>query len=198
MLDTSNVRTGLHHQLIHGSLPASISTARDGSMRVFMEYETLLETQRKLPKFAKQFGVPIAELTRMLNGWLPYIRVVKIPAELCELDRRAADVRDLDPDDYPSAALAALPSPSVLLTANYTDFGPLGVQTEKQGVETVVAGIAVKIGGSPFQASVMVPAAPAIAVTETMKWAHSKIGGVGVGRARRAAPGWMHHLHPAA
>ena len=52
-LDTSNVRTGLHHQLSQGSPPASISTARDGSMRMFMEYETLLETQRKLPKFAR-------------------------------------------------------------------------------------------------------------------------------------------------
>ena len=50
VLDTSNVRTGLHHQLTHGSAPASISTARDGSMRMFMEYETLLETQRKLPR----------------------------------------------------------------------------------------------------------------------------------------------------
>jgi hypothetical protein len=85
VLDTSDIRTGLHHQLAKGSPPASISTARDGSMRMFMEYETLLETQRKLPKFARQFGVPVAELTRILNEWLPYIRVVKIPPALRSL-----------------------------------------------------------------------------------------------------------------
>ena len=56
VLDTSCVRTGLHRQLRHGSPPASITTAEDGSIRLFMEYETLVETQRKLPKFAKDFG----------------------------------------------------------------------------------------------------------------------------------------------
>jgi hypothetical protein len=53
VLDTGNVRTGLHYQLKHDSPPASITTACDGSMRMFMEYETLIETQRKLPKFAR-------------------------------------------------------------------------------------------------------------------------------------------------
>lgn len=176
VLDTSNVRTALHYQLAHGLPPASITTARDGSMRMFMEYETLVETQRKLPKIARQFGVPVAELTRILNEWLPFIRVVKLPPALRELDQRAVGVRSLDPDDYPAAALAALLSPCILLTGNHTDFGPLGVQTEKQGVEAVVAGIAVKAGESRFQASVMVPAAPVIAVSEITKWASGKVG----------------------
>jgi hypothetical protein len=145
-------------------------------MRMFMEYETLLETQRKLSKFARQFGVPVAELTRILNEWLPYIRVVKLPAALRELDQRAVEVRSLDPDDYPAAALAGLLSPCILLTGNHTDFGPLGVQSEKQGVEAVVAGIAVEVGEARFQASVMVPAAPVMAVGEITKWASEKIG----------------------
>jgi hypothetical protein len=50
------------------------------------------------------------------------------------------------------------------------------VQSEKQGVEAVVAGIGVKIGESRFQASVMVPAAPVMAVGEMTKWASRKIG----------------------
>lgn len=176
VLDTSNVRTGLHHQLTHGSPPASITAARDGSMHLFMEYETLIETQRKLLKFAGQFGVPVAELARIFNEWLPYIRVVKLPAMLRELDQRALDVRSLDPDDYPAAALAALLSPCILLTGNYRDFGPLGVESEKQGVEAVVAGIAVKIGESRYQVSVMAPAAPFMAVGGITKWASEKIG----------------------
>jgi hypothetical protein len=176
VLDTSNVRTGLHYQLTHGSPPASITTARDGSMRMFMEYETLIETQRKLPKFARQFGVPVTELACIFNEWLPYIRVVKLPPGLRELDGRALDVRSLDPDDYPAAALAALLSPCILLTGNHTDFGPLGVQTEKQGVEAVVAGIGVRIEESRFQASMVVPVAPFVAVAGITKWASEKIG----------------------
>lgn len=176
VLDTSNVRTGFHHQLAHGSLPASISTARDGSMLLFMEYETLLETQRKLPKFARQFSVTVAELTRILNGWLPYIRVVKLPPALRELDHRALEVRSLDPDDYPAAALAALLSPCILLTGNHTDFGPLGVLSEKQGVQAVVAAIDVKLGESHYQAAVLVPALPVAAAGEIAKWASEKIG----------------------
>jgi hypothetical protein len=50
------------------------------------------------------------------------------------------------------------------------------VLSEKQGVEAVVAGIAVKIGESRFQASVMVPAAPVMAVGGITKWASGKIG----------------------
>jgi hypothetical protein len=176
VLDTSNVRTGLHYQLTHGWPPASITTARDGSMRMFMEYETLIETGRKLPKFARQFDVPVAELTRIFNEWLPYIRVVRLPAALRELDQRALDVRSLDPDDYPAAALAAVLSPCILLTGNFTDFGPLGIHSEKQGVEAVVAGIAVRIGESRFHASVMVPAVPFVAAGQITKWASEKIG----------------------
>ena len=176
VLDTSNVRTGLHHQLSQGSPPASISTARDGSMCMFMEYETLLETYRKLPKFARQFGVPVAELIQILNEWLPFIRVVRLPPALRQLDQRALEVRNLDPDDYPAAALAALLSPCILLTGNYTDFGPLGVLSEKQGVEAVVAGIAVTVGEAHFQASVMVPLVPVRAVGGITKWASEKIG----------------------
>jgi hypothetical protein len=59
-------------------------------MRMFMEYETL-EVQRRLPKFAGQFGVPVAELARIFNEWLPYIRVVQLPPALRDLDQRALD-----------------------------------------------------------------------------------------------------------
>ena len=71
-------------------------------MRMFMAYETLVETQGKLPKFARQFGVPVAELTRIVNEWLPYIRVVKLPTALRELDQRALDV-GARPGRYPAA-----------------------------------------------------------------------------------------------
>jgi hypothetical protein len=70
VLDTSIVRTALHHQLTHGALPASLWSAQNGSVRLFMEYDTLVETQHRLPRFAAQFRVPVDELTRIINGWL--------------------------------------------------------------------------------------------------------------------------------
>lgn len=120
--------------------------------------------------------MPVNELIQIFNEWLPFIRVVQLPPALRQLDQRALEVRNLDSDDYPAAALAALLSPCILLTGNYTDFGPLGVQTEKQGVEAVVAGITITAGEAELRASVMVPLVPVRAVGGITKWASQKIG----------------------
>ncbi len=177
VLDTSCLRTGLHYQLRTGSPPASMTTARDGSVRLFMEYDTLVEAQRKLPKFAKSFGMTTAELTRILNeDWLPHIKVVRLPPEMRQADRRAIAVRENDPDDYPAAALAALLSPCILLTHNYTDFGPLGMKSWSQGVDAIVAGIDLRIGQVHMNAVVMVPVVPAMGIGGAAKWASEKIG----------------------
>jgi hypothetical protein len=53
VLDTACVRTGLHFQLSNGFPPKSVTTAQDGVVRLFMEYDTLTETSAHLPKFAK-------------------------------------------------------------------------------------------------------------------------------------------------
>jgi hypothetical protein len=44
VLDTACVRTGLHSQVKNGCPPRSVRIARDGSVRLFMEYDTLVET----------------------------------------------------------------------------------------------------------------------------------------------------------
>jgi hypothetical protein len=179
VLDTSCVRTGLHHQLRKGCLPASVTTAQDGSIRLFMEYDTLIETQRKLTKFARDLGVTTAELTRILNeDWLPHIKVVKIPPSLRQVDPRALEVRDRDADDYPAAALTALLSPCILLTHNYTDFGVLGVKTESQGVNGVLRLIDLKIGQMHVRAVVLLPELPTRVAGAGMKWASEKFGPV--------------------
>jgi hypothetical protein len=81
VLDTDFIRTGLHYQLSNGIPPRSVRAARDGSLRLFMEYDTLAETSQRLPRFAGQLGVPTADLRRILNeDWLPHVDVVKLPA----------------------------------------------------------------------------------------------------------------------
>jgi hypothetical protein len=179
VLDTSCVRTGLEYQLKRGRPPASLTTVRDGMIRLFMERDTLEETCAKLPEFADQLGVPPSELIRPFSeDWLPYIRVVSIPTGLRQLDARAASVRDLDPDDYPAAALAALLSPCILLTHNYRDFRPLGIREASQGVDAILAAIDIKVGSVQLQAVATVPAVPVVALGAGVKWAADHAGPV--------------------
>ena len=179
VLDTDLVRTGLHYQFSNGIPPRSVRTARDGSLRLFMEYDTLTETSQRLPKFADQLGVPEADLLRTLNkDWLPHIDVVKLPTSLRQADPRALQVRDRDADDFPAAALAALLSPCLLLTGNHRHFGPLGVRTRTQGVDGVMALVAINIGEMRLQAVVVLPAAAVRAAGAAVKWASGRIGPV--------------------
>lgn len=178
VLDTSCVRTGLAQQIKRGGLPpASLSTVQDGTIGLYMERETLEETCEKLPVFAEQLRVPVLELEKMFaEDWLPYIHVVALPPELRALDSRAAAVRELDPDDYPTAALAALLSPCILLTHNYKHFRPLGIREPTQGVNAVIAVIDIKVGESRLQAVAMVPTVPAVAAVAGVKWAVDRVG----------------------
>jgi hypothetical protein len=82
VLDTDFIRTGLHDQLSKGTPPKSVRSVQDGSLRLFMEYDTLAETGRKLPKFADQLGVSAEEPRRTPNeDWLPNIDVVRLPPQ---------------------------------------------------------------------------------------------------------------------
>jgi hypothetical protein len=158
VLDTSCVRTGLAHQLKTGVPPASLSAARDGTVRLFMERDTLNETCRRLSRFAQQLDVPISHLADLFDReWLPHIRVVALPPALRALDTRAVGVRSLDADDYPAAALAALLSPCALLTHDRKHFGPLGIQSSSQGVDAVIAAIDVKVGEVRLHAVAAMP-----------------------------------------
>jgi len=176
VLDTGFIRTGLENQLKKGKPPASVWSAQEGSLRLFMEYDTLIETDEKLPKFADQLGVTLPELRRILNqDWLPNIEVVSLPPAVRELDPRALLVRDRDADDFPAAALAALLSPCLLLTHD-KDFGVLGVRTRNQGRDGVLAVIAIKVGEVRLQAVIGVPALPFRVAGAAMNWATEKIG----------------------
>ncbi len=177
VVDTDWVRTGLDDQLRKGRPPTSIVAAQDGSFRLFMERDTLTEMGEKLPKFASQLAVPVSRLAEMLAAdWLPHIRVVALPDQLRSIDERATAVRDLDEKDYPAAALAALLSPCILLTHNYRHFHPLGIRDSRQGVNAVFAAIDVTFGEARVQAVATVPAAPAVAIGATVKWAVERFG----------------------
>jgi hypothetical protein len=118
VLDTSCIRSGLARQL-RGASVASLDAAREETIRLFMADETLNETCEKLPEFADGLGVRVVEFVTILNQeWLPLINVVDLSDSQWTNDPRIAEVGDLDPDDVPTARLAANLAPCILLTHN--------------------------------------------------------------------------------
>lgn len=176
VIDTSYVRNGLKYQLANGRVPASIADARSGHIRLFMEDETLIETRQRLSRFALQLAVPEELLHEMLEDWLANISIVRVPDALRSLDARAVAVQNLDPDDFPTAALAALLSPCVLLTTNTRHFAALGVRERSQGADAIVAAFNLRVGETQLQAVAMMPAVPIYTVGAVAKWGYEKIG----------------------
>jgi hypothetical protein len=73
VLDTDFIRTGLHYQLSNGIPPRSVRTARDGSLRLFMEYDTLAAVRHGLADRERRWRVDRyvqSELSR--QGALPF------------------------------------------------------------------------------------------------------------------------------
>lgn len=182
VLDTDCVRTGLHAQLGKREPPASVWAAQSGMTRLFMEYDTFTEAIARLPRFAGQFGVPVAELQRMMDeDWLPYIHVVQLPEELRQLDSRAAAVKAADPNDYAAASLAALLSPCIVLTRDRHHFAALGVRSASQGVDGVLAAIQIEDGELRVQMALTVPAIPVRLAAAGFRQASERIGPVAAG-----------------
>lgn len=153
---------------------------REGTIKLFMEYETLVETVERLARFADQLGVGEDELVEMFDrDWLPFITVVKLPDSLRRIDPRAVAVRERDPEDYAAAALAAALSPCIMLTHDVKHFAPLGVRDVGQGTAGISAAVSVRVGEVQFFSVMLVPSAPVIAVGAGIKLVADRVGPAG-------------------
>jgi len=180
VLDTSCVRTALAIRLQTGTSPPSLAAIRAGAVRLFMDTDTLEETYRRLPRFAKQLQTPLPVLVDLFESeWLPHIHILAVPSELRSLDPRARAVHDRDPDDYPVAALAALLSPCVLLTHNYRHFSAVGVSSYTQGTDALFAAVDLRVGETRLRAVASLPAAPVVVVKGGVQWANERMGYAG-------------------
>src|SRR5262249_21264252 len=70
----------------------------------------------------------------------------------------------------------ALLSPCLLLTHNYKHFGALGVRTRTQGVDGIMAVLAINIGEIQLQAVIWLPKLPLGVAGAVMEWATEKMG----------------------
>ena len=92
--------------------------ARTGLARVFAAPHVYEDCYRRLPKLASAGPAPLPALIRHFEvEYLPCIRFVD-PGERATDDHMAAAVAALDPDDEPTARLARLLAPVVVLSAD--------------------------------------------------------------------------------
>lgn len=103
------------------------------------------------------------------TNWLPCIRVVDLSEQLRQLDKKALDVKRLDPDDYPTAALAAILSPSILLTHNFKDFSPLGTREWRRGINGIAAVSDIVLGQRNLLAIASIPSGLVVVIISTLK-----------------------------
>lgn len=97
---------------------------------LFATPEVLEEVEEHLSRIACHAGVSAdAALQIWNNVFLPRLRIVDLNEGLVS-DPRVADVRTLDPDDAPTAALVVALAPCVLLTDNRKHFEPLGLPNQ--------------------------------------------------------------------
>lgn len=181
VVDTCFLRTGLQVHLTRGDVPPSLLAMRSGSIRAFMEGDTLREMFARIPKFAIQMATSERALRDLfVSEWLPYIRIVELPTYLRELDQRSLEVQQEDEDDYAAASLAALLSPCILMTHD-KDFKPLGVQHYEQAILAIFLVDDVIEGDAQLRTAIMIPTMPFFALGVGTKHAYDRFGPIALG-----------------
>jgi len=134
---------------------------------LFATPQVVEETERHLPEIVARTGNR-DEVARVWGEmFLPRIRVV--PVDMGEIaDQRIDGVTALHPNDAPTAALAALLAPAVLLTDNRKHFLPFGLDETKTDAVAIDA-FAVGELRAGLQAASIVPRVSAIAAVEGSK-----------------------------
>jgi hypothetical protein len=124
------------HAITAGHLPRRLRSASGKyslftGVSLFSTPQVFREAIRHLPDVAERAKVPETKVRTMWNREVvPKVRVVQID-DHAVTDARVAAVRELHRSDAPTAALAALLAPAVLLTDNRKHFAPFGMASTK-------------------------------------------------------------------
>lgn len=180
VVDADVLIRDVQYALTTGHLPRRLrSASREYSIvtgvALFATRQVISEAVRHLPDVAGRAGVSESEVRMTWNREvIPRIRVVEID-EHTITDPRVAQVRELHASDAPTAALAALLAPAVLLTDNRKHFAPFGMPSTKSDV---IAGDAVTLSkfGIGVRGAMLVPTIGAIGVADGSKKAIARLG----------------------
>jgi hypothetical protein len=134
---------------------------------LFATPQVIDETEQHLPEIVARTRDPEAVARVWSEMFLPRIRVV--PLDLSEIvDQRIDGVSALHPNDAPTAALAVLLAPAVLLTDNRKHFLPFGLAETKTDAVAIDA-FAIGELGAGLQSATIIPRLSAMAAVEGSK-----------------------------
>ncbi len=132
VVDADVLHRNVDYCLRTGWMPRLLDSASHGytlltGVVLFATARVKEELERQLDEIAIRRGVPREDVVRVWNEtFLPRIRFVEIHETAVE-DPRVGQVRALHDADAPTAALAVMLSPCVVLTDNRRHFAPLGI-----------------------------------------------------------------------
>jgi len=142
---------------------------------VFATRRVQAEVERQLVEIAQRRGVTLEDVRQLWEKlFLPRIRFVEISAEDIE-DPRVDEVAALHGADAPTAALAVMLAPCVVLTDNRKHFAPLGIADTRTDVIAVNANELARYYGS-MNAMTLVPTVTGVMAVEGSKKVISTIG----------------------
>ncbi len=132
VVDADVLSRSLDHAVRHGYEPAVVRHASPSystftGITVFATREVVAETYRRFDEIAIARRIPVAHVERVWDeAFCPRIRVVNMSRVDAPSDGRVDDVARRDSDDAPTAKLAVLLAPCVLLTDNWDHFQAFG------------------------------------------------------------------------
>jgi hypothetical protein len=166
------LRTGYTPKLLEA---ASASYSLLSGVVVFATARVREEVERQLVEIAEGRDVPLSEVTALWERlFLPRIRFVEMSDRDVE-DSRVDEVRMLHDADAPTAALAVLLAPCVLLTDNRKHFAPLRIADTRTDLIAVNAKELAGYYGS-LNAMALVPTVTGALVLEGSKRFVSSVG----------------------
>lgn len=166
VVDTNVVLSSVDNDCRSGGRSWLLRITDAGTGRLFAAPHVYDECYRHLPKIAKSSRAPLEELTRRFQDeYLPRIRFVD-PGPRVATDDAAAAVAMMDSDDEPTAVLASLLAPSLVVSGDKhlhapglapADWRRLATAgAEVAAVEQAKAGLALAVVGSVSGSAAMV------------------------------------------
>lgn len=174
VLDTEFFFSAFQSQLKYGGPPKSLQAAMEGIIHFFMAKDTYIELRyNKLPDFAAELRTTVPVLEGCLSSWLDWLTIVPIPTQYS--DARIAQLAERDASDVPTAILACLLAPCVLLT-NDLDFETLieGLKSRPH-VTIVKAAWQLNQASGELQVIIAMPTWPITVAIGLIRWVATRL-----------------------